>query len=148
GLMKKKAPARPKPSSSRSKNKKASMTQSRRVVRMPQAQPKPSFIQDPRYQHTAQRYDAGLRALQELRCEKAKALFEKGVTVPSKELADRATVHLNICNQNLSRSSTTFKSPEEHYDYAVSLTNRGDYEGARSHLDKLQKQYPKADYVL
>src|SRR5205823_6552071 len=76
------------------------------------------------------------------------ALFEKVATGPSKELADRASMHLNICNQNLSRSSTNFKSPEEHYDYVVSLTNRGDYEDARMHLDKLQKQHPRADYVL
>jgi tetratricopeptide (TPR) repeat protein len=124
------------------------MTQSRRVVRMPAAPPKPSFIQDPRYQQTVQSYEAGLRAMQERKFEKAKAVFEKVVTGPSKELADRATVHLNICNQNLSRSSTSFKSPEEHYDYAVSLTNRGEYDEARAHLDKLQKQHPKADYVL
>ena len=41
-----------------------------------------------------------------------------------------------------------FKSTEEHYDYAVSLINAGDYVTAREQLDKLLKQNPKADFVL
>ena len=69
------------------------------------------------------------------------------VTGPSKELADRASVHMNTCNQHLDRTATSFKSLEEHYDYAVSLMNLGDYVSAREHLEKLSKQSPQADYV-
>ena len=146
--MKKKAPAKSKRSPATAKKKKT-MKQSGRVVRMtPQAPPKVSLVHDPKYQQVVQAYEAGLRAMQERKFEKAKSLFEKVATGPSKELADRASVHLNICNQNLNRASTSFKSPEEHYDYAVSLANRGDYESAREHLEKLQKQHPRADYVL
>src|SRR5205809_143749 len=46
-----------------------------------------------------------------------------------------------------SRPQMAIKTPEEHYDYAISLMNAADYEGARAHLEKLQKQVPKADYV-
>jgi tetratricopeptide (TPR) repeat protein len=72
----------------------------------------------------------------------------KVIEGPSKELADRARLHLNTCNQQLGRGSNTFKTPEEHYDYAVSLMNSGDYEGSRGHLEKLLKQHPKADYAV
>ncbi|MBV8207233.1 MAG: hypothetical protein JO041_10605 [Acidobacteria bacterium] len=112
-----------------------------------QPAPKPSFVQDPHLQQTIQNYEAGLKALHERKFDKAKALFEKVLAGPSKELTDRATVNLSICNQNLNRAGTSFKSPEEHYDYAISLSNSGDYEASRSHLEKLQKQYPTADYV-
>src|SRR5205814_2596960 len=78
---------------------------------------------------------------------KAKGLLQKVVTGPSKELADRASVHMNTCNQHLDRTATSFKSLEEHYDYAVSLMNLGDYVSAREHLEKLSKQSPQADYV-
>jgi len=47
----------------------------------------------------------------------------------------------------LERSTTQFKTSEEHYDYAVSLMNVGDYVSAREHLEKLSKQVPQADYV-
>lgn len=110
---------------------------------------KKNVTEDPRYVQALQSYEAGLRALQEHKFDKAKPLFQKVMAGPSKELADRATVHLNVCNQHLERATATqFKTPEEHYDYAVSLMNVGDYVGAREHLDKLLKQNAKADYVI
>ncbi|HKU26541.1 MAG TPA: tetratricopeptide repeat protein [Candidatus Sulfotelmatobacter sp.] len=110
---------------------------------------KKTVTEDPRYTQALQSYEAGLRAMQEHKFDKAKPHFQKVIGGPSKELIDRATVHLNICNQHLERSSATqFKTPEEHFDYAVSLMNLGDYVTAREHLEKLLKQNAKADYVV
>jgi tetratricopeptide (TPR) repeat protein len=110
---------------------------------------KKSVGDDPRYTQALQSYESGLRAMQEHKFDKAKPLFQKVIGGPSKELADRASVHLNTCNQHIERSSATqFKTTEEHFDYAVSLMNLGDYVTAREHLDKLFKQAPKADYVV
>jgi tetratricopeptide (TPR) repeat protein len=110
---------------------------------------KTALADDPRVTQALQNYEAGLRALQEHKYEKAKPLFQKVLAGPTKELTDRAAVHLSICNQHLERSSTTqFKSVEEHYDYAVSLMNVGDYVTAREHIEKLIKQSPKTDFVV
>ena len=110
---------------------------------------KKSVGDDPRYTQALQSYESGLRAMQEHKFDKAKPHFQKVLTGPSKELIDRATVHLNICNQHLERAaSTQFKTPEEHFDFAVSLMNVGDYVSAREHLEKLLKQNAKADYVI
>jgi tetratricopeptide (TPR) repeat protein len=109
--------------------------------------PKKSISDDPRYAQAVQNYEAGLRAMQEHKFEKAKAHLQKVVGGSSKELADRAAVHINTCNQHGERATTQFKTPEEHYDYTVSLMNLGDYVAAREHLEKLSKQVPKADYV-
>ena len=96
------------------------------------AQPKRSLSEDPRFAQAVQNYEAGLRALQERKFEKAKGLFQKVVASASRELADRAGVHLNTCNQHLERAeSTSFKTVEEHFDYAISLMNLGDYIAAR-----------------
>ena len=112
------------------------------------ATPKKTFADDPRVAQAVQNYEAGLRAMQEHKFDKAKTHLQKVIGGPSKELADRASVHLNTCNQHLERETVQFSSPEEHYDYAVSLMNVGDYVQAREHLEKLQKQNAKADYVL
>ena len=109
--------------------------------------PKKSVADDPRFAQAVQNYEAGLRALQEHKFDKARPYLQKVAAGPSKELADRAMVHLNTCNQHLERATTQFKSPEEHYDYAISLMNGGDYVGTREHLEKLSKQVPKTDYV-
>lgn len=121
-----------------------------RVLHMAQKpSAKKTVTEDPRYTQALQSYEAGLRAMQEHKFDKAKPNFQKVIGGPSKELADRATVHLSICNQHLERSAATqFKTPEEHFDYAVSLMNVGDYVTAREHLDKLLKQNAKADYVI
>lgn len=146
--MKKKAPAKVKRSPSKSQKTKSPMKKDKRVLQMkPKPAPRPSFKDDPRFQQAVDNYQAGLRAMQEHKFEKAQALLQKVIAGPSPELADRAAVHLNSCNQHLSSSGTSFKSPEEHYDYAVSLMNGGEYEEARAHLEKLARQSPQADYV-
>ena len=110
--------------------------------------PKKTLADDPRYAQAVQNYEAGLRALQEHKFEKAKGHLSKVVGGTAKDLSDRASVHLSTCNQHLEKVVNQFKSPEEHFDYAVSLMNVGDYVAASEHLDKLQKQSPKADYVV
>ena len=110
---------------------------------------KTSIADDPRASQALQSYEAGLRALQEHKFDKAKPLFQKVLAGGSKELSDRATMHLNICNQHLERSATTqFKTIEEHFDYSVSLMNVGDYITAREHIEKIVKQAPKTDFVI
>ena len=102
---------------------------------------------DPRFTQAVQNYEAGLKALQTHRYDRAKAYLEKVVAGPSPELADRASVHLNTCNQQMSRVVTTFKTPEEQFDYAVSLMNMGDYVSARENFEALTKNVPKLDFV-
>jgi len=147
--MRKKAAARVKRSASKSKkikivdHKKAQLSRTQ-----PKAQARPALAQDPRFAQAVQNYQAGVKALQERKFERAKGLLQKVAAGPSRELADRAAVHLNICHQQLARAGTSFRNLEEHYDYAVSLMNSGDYDDARVHLEKILKQSPKADYAL
>ena len=147
--MKKKAAAKVKRSASKPKKTKPVSQKSKRAAaahREPLR--KPSLADDPRYSQAVGNYQAGLKAMQERKFERAKALLQKVVEGPSRELADRAAVHLNTCNQQLARSSTTFKTSEEHYDYAVALMNQGNYDEARAHLEKILKQNAKADYAI
>ncbi len=102
---------------------------------------------DPRFTQAVQNYEAGLKALQAHKYDRAKACFEKVVAGPSPELADRASVHLSSCNQQMSRAVTTFKTPEEQFDYAVSLMNMGDYVSARENFEVLARNAPKLDFV-
>ncbi len=105
------------------------------------------IAEDPRFAQAVQNYEAGLKAMQAHKYDRAKAHFEKVVAGPSVELADRAAVHLASCNQQLNRASQEFSTPEEQYDYAVSLMNMGDYVTAREHFDVLVAKHSKLDYV-
>jgi tetratricopeptide (TPR) repeat protein len=110
--------------------------------------PKKQAVEDPRHTQAVQSYESGLRALQERKFEKAKGHLQKVLTGPNKSFVDRAQVHILTCEKHLDEPALQFKSTEEHYDYAVSLINTGDYVTAREHLDKLLKQNPKSEYVL
>ena len=104
-------------------------------------------VEDPRHTQAIQSYEQGLRALQEHKFDKAKGHLQKVLSGPNKSLVDRAMVHLHTCDQHLERPALQFKTSEEHFDFAVSLMNTGDYAAAREHMEKLLKQ-SRSDYVL
>jgi tetratricopeptide (TPR) repeat protein len=114
----------------------------------PKANAKKSASEDPNMTQAYHAYEAGLRAMQEHKYDKARAAFEKIVGGPDAQLADRARVFLAVCASRAERPSQQFKTPEEHYDYAVSLINAGEYIGAREHLDKILKQNSKSDFAI
>lgn len=108
---------------------------------------KAAVEQQKAFQVSLQSYEQALKALQQQKFDKAKPLLEKVVASGPKDLADRARMHLNICDQQLSKAKNTFDTVEEHYDYAVSLMNMGDFVTAREHLDKIANQSPKLHFV-
>jgi tetratricopeptide (TPR) repeat protein len=146
--MKKKPPARVKRSPAKPQKtnavKKSTPSRVIKMTRPPVAPPKP--VQDPKYLQAVESYQVGLKAMQERKFDKAKTAFQKVLASGVRDLSERANVFLNTCNQHMAKTSTSFKTPEEHYDYAISLMNVGDYVGAREHLDKIIKQSAAADY--
>ena len=143
--MKKKATAKVKETAAKSQTAKPLSAAGGRVV-APAAKP-PAKV-DPAFTQAVQNFEAGMKHLQGQKFDKAEPLLAKVVAGPDKGLADRARMYLNLCKQQLARTSTSFKSPEEHYDYAIALMNRGDYDEARNHLQRLVKSNPKADYAV
>ncbi len=106
---------------------------------------KSTYREDPGFAQAVQNYEAAVKAMQEHKFDKAKGLLEKILAAGNRELMDRARVHLNLCNQQLAGSATSFKTHEEHFDYAVSLMNGGQFDQARTHIEKILKTNPKAD---
>jgi tetratricopeptide (TPR) repeat protein len=100
-----------------------------------------------RFEQALQTYEQALKLLQAQKFDKAKPLLQKVIECCVSELGDRAKIHLNICNQQLDQIQNTFATPEEHYDFAVSLMNLGDFVTAREHLENLSAQRPTLDFV-
>ncbi len=114
----------------------------------PAPQAKPAFKEDPSFAQAVQNYETALKAMQERKFERAKGLLEKVISNGPRELADRARVYLSSCNQQLNEGAANFKTHEEHFDYAVSLLNSGQFDQARTHLEKILKQNAKADFAF
>ena len=101
--------------------------------------------EDPRYTQAVQNYEAGLRAMQDRKFEKARTHLQKVLDGP-KELADRARVHLRIVEQRMAKQpAPSVRTPEEHYQAGVAMMNLGRWDEARDHLLRARKLAPKAD---
>jgi len=109
----------------------------------------PRVLVDPAAEEQLKQYEEALQHFQEQKYAKAKILFEKALSGPSRECADRARVHLRIVAQRLRPTEVpTPRSPEEHYQHGVAMMNMGRWDEAREHLLRARKLAPKADYVI
>jgi tetratricopeptide (TPR) repeat protein len=103
---------------------------------------------DPRVQAQLKTYDEALALFHQQKFAKAKQELEKVLEGPSKELADRARMHLRIADQRMKPSSEQNpRTADEHYQRGVAMMNIGRWDDARESLLKARKGSPKADYI-
>jgi tetratricopeptide (TPR) repeat protein len=94
-------------------------------------------------------YEEALKLFQQQKFHKAKESLERVLEGPTKELGDRAQMHLRICEQRISKMpAASPKSAEDHYTQGVALMNLGRWDEAREHLDRAHKAAPKADHII
>jgi tetratricopeptide (TPR) repeat protein len=103
---------------------------------------------DPRVQAQLKLYDEALSLFHQQKFAKAKVELEKVLEGPSKELADRARMHLKIAEQRMKPTQEQNpRTAEDHYQRGVAMMNIGRWDDARESLDKARKAAPKADYI-
>lgn len=103
----------------------------------------------PARQQQLKAYEEALRHFQQQKFNRAKESFERVLEGPTKELNDRAQMHLRICDQRISKQPAAVpKSAEDHYTQGVALMNLGRWDEAREHFDRARKSAPKADHIV
>lgn len=107
-----------------------------------------SAANDPSQAQILVEYEAAVRLMQEGKFEKARTSFEKLLAAGAGSLADRVRMYISASTAQLSRQQTKFDNHEEHYDYAVSLLNDGNYEDAKEQFLEILKQNGDADYAF
>ena len=103
---------------------------------------------DPRVQAQLKTYDEALSLFHQQKFAKAKQELEKVLEGPSKELADRARMHIKIAEQRMKPAQESSpRTADDHYQRGVAMMNVGRWDDARESLDKARKAAPKADYI-
>ncbi len=103
---------------------------------------------DPRVQAQLKTYDEAVQLFHQQKFAKSKAELEKVIAGPSKELADRARMHMHIVEQRMKPGAEHApRTAEEHYQRGVTLMNVSRWDEAREHLEKARKLAPKTDYI-
>jgi len=107
----------------------------------------PATNADPPRKQRIQQYESAVRLMREGKYEKAKTALEALLSSDAGDLVDRARVHMTACQRQLEKRNISFETPEEQYDYAISLLNTGYYEDAREQFEAILKKKPSADYA-
>jgi tetratricopeptide (TPR) repeat protein len=106
-------------------------------------------VVDPAAEQQLKAFEEAVQSFHQQKYAKAKPIFEKVLSGPGKDLADRARVHLRIIDQRMQRlEPATPRTPEEHYQQGVAMMNMGRWDEAREHLVRARKLAPKADYII
>jgi len=100
------------------------------------------------HQKALQEYQAALQWMHEGKYEKARQAFEKLTQDGPVEILERVRVYISACERRAQQAGLAFNSPEEQYDYAISLLNTGLYDEAREQLEIILAKTPQADYAL
>jgi tetratricopeptide (TPR) repeat protein len=77
---------------------------------------------------------------------KARPLFEQAAVGPLVEIAHAARMHQRMCDRRLASEEVVLKTPDEHYNYAISLVNRGNPRDAVDLLRKAVAAKPDAGH--
>jgi tetratricopeptide (TPR) repeat protein len=99
------------------------------------------------YQNTLAQFEGAVKLLNDNHFAKARSAFEKLIGTATPDLAQRARIYLNVCNQRIARPAVHLKTAEDHYNYGVQLANQGMLEEAEEALKKALKLAPQLDYI-
>jgi len=111
--------------------------------------PPPTELRQPDafYLAAVKNFELGARAFHKQNYEKAKEIFEKLASSQVAGVAERARVHLRLCEQKLSRPVPPPKKPEELYALGVGALNSRRLDEAIEYLHKAQKSAPKLEHI-
>ena len=99
------------------------------------------------FQAAVRNFELGARAIHKQNYERAKEIFEKLASSGVAGVAERARVHLRLCEQKLTRPGPAPKKPEELYTLGVGALNSRRLDDAIEYLNKAQKSAPKLEHI-
>jgi tetratricopeptide (TPR) repeat protein len=92
-------------------------------------------------------FEAGMKLFHARQFKEARDQFVLAVRGPERDVANRAQLHLAMCDRRLQHVTVTLGTAEDYYNYGVALINSRNLAEARSHLEKALEMSPSADHV-
>ena len=102
---------------------------------------------DAQCQAAVKNFELAARAFQKQNYEKAKEIFEKLAGSEVRDVAERARVHLRLCQQKLSRPTRSPKTAEEYYVLGVGALNARRLDEAIDYLHKAHRVEPEREHI-
>jgi tetratricopeptide (TPR) repeat protein len=121
---------------------------SRRTVAAAHAQNAPAKRRaDPRYTAAVKSFEAATRYFLKEQYSKAREIFEKVVAEAPVEIAERARMHLRLCEQQMSEAVSAPRGSAENYNLGVAALNARQLDQAIEYLRKADRSSPNREEI-
>lgn len=93
-------------------------------------------------------FEAAMKLFHARQFSEARVLFQQSSTGAERDIAQRAQLHIAMCDRRLQQTMVSFGTAEECYNYGVALINARNVAEARTHLEKaLAIAPPGSDHI-
>ena len=92
-------------------------------------------------------FEAAMKLFHARKFKEARELFEQAAAGPERDVAQRARLHIAMCDRRIGLPAVELGSAEEHYNYGVAMINSRKMNEARTHLEKALEIAPGSDHI-
>ena len=92
-------------------------------------------------------FEAAMKLFHARRFTEARVLFQQAAAGAERDVAQRAQLHIAMCDRRLQQTTVSFGTAEECYTYGVALINARNAAEARIHLEKALAIAPGSDHI-
>jgi tetratricopeptide (TPR) repeat protein len=92
-------------------------------------------------------FEAAMKLFHSRNLKDARDFFRQATEGPERDIANRARMHMAMCDQRLQRATIDLGSAEDYYNYGVALLNTRNVAEARKHLEKALQLSPGSDHI-
>ena len=87
-------------------------------------------------------FEAAMKLFHARKLREARELFALVAQGPERDVAQRARLHIAMCDRRLQQAAVSLQSAEDYYNYGVALINTRNLAEARQHLEKALEMAP------
>src|SRR5215471_18831296 len=81
-------------------------------------------------------FESAMKLFHARKLKEARDLFQQATNGPERDVAQRANLHIAMCDRRLQQASVALRSSEDYYNYGIALINSRNLAEARAHLEK------------
>src|SRR4051812_31724964 len=90
-------------------------------------------------------FEAAMKLFHARKLAESRELFQIAESGPERDVAQRARLHIAMCDRRLQQATVTLGSAEDYYNYGIALINARKVTEARTHLEKALQMAPGVD---
>jgi len=97
--------------------------------------------------HQFRSFETAMKLFHARKFKEAREHFAHASQGPERDVANRAQLHIAMCDRRLQQATLNLRSAEDYYNYGVALLNSRNAAEARIHLERALEIAPASDHI-